>query len=136
MPNGSALWERAVVCRPTHPQTAHFQLSRRYGLLLFFFYEGLRGSALTPCRAKAKEAGRHQGQGPQRKGPKEARETRQGAGRVRRAGPGPARVRTRIQKLHQKHFLGQQSSPWSPQPSGRGPRCLQGPSQGASNAGG
>ena len=46
MPNGSALWERAVVCRPTHPKTAHLQLSRSQGLL--FFYKASHESALTP----------------------------------------------------------------------------------------
>ena len=46
MPNGSALWERAVVCRPTHPKTAHLQLSRSSDLL--FFYKASHESALTP----------------------------------------------------------------------------------------
>ena len=46
MPDGSALWERAVVCRPTHPKTAHLQLSRSKDLL--FFYKASHESALTP----------------------------------------------------------------------------------------
>ena len=35
MPNGSALWDRAVVCRPTHPKTAHLQLSEFKTFLYF-----------------------------------------------------------------------------------------------------
>ena len=48
MPNGSALWERALVCRPTHPKTAHSQLSRSCIRPFIIFNKASHESALTP----------------------------------------------------------------------------------------
>ena len=35
MPNGSALWELAVACRPTHPKTAFYNSQ---GVKTFYFF--------------------------------------------------------------------------------------------------
>ena len=71
MPNGSALWERAVVCRPTHPKTAHLQLSGVKTFVCFFtkHHMGQHSRPFETVRGQLAREGHGAGQAGQVRGP-------------------------------------------------------------------